>query len=153
MKKIILMVFIAITHHAIAQESESFIKDIKVGGIFGVTASTTSLSSDKPFTLGQNLFAVTTLKTAKTFHSVMYGFGNNSVNLLNGYFLKNNWDTYVVYSKNLHSGNYLGYGIEKMESIDRVKFFLISEMGTSFTGRASLSFGLLINTSWSLKKQ
>jgi hypothetical protein len=153
MKKLILIALTAITNIAIAQKSESFIKDVSVGGLFSAVATTTPAGSQKPFATGNNLFAIVNVKTSKTFHNIFYGFGDNSINSLNGYFLKRNWDTYMVYSSNLHKrSSYLGCGIEKMEKVGGVKFFLFSEVGTNFKGSKSLSVGLLVNASWSIRR-
>ncbi len=153
MKKIILIALLAVANTTFAQKSEKFIKGINAGLILANVASTSFEKNDKPFTLGRNIMGSVTLMTSKTFHNFMYGFGNNSVATLNGYFLPSNWDTYVVYSRNLSTGgNYLGWGIEKMEKIGNVKFFEFCELGTAFNGKPILSIGLLVNVSWSLKK-
>lgn len=148
MKKIIVIALLAFTHHANAQ----LIKSIFAGGIASGVASTSFTDSKQPFELGQNLLANITFTTTRTFHNVFYGFGNNSLNSLNGYFLPKNWDTYVVFSKSLStSGKYLGAGIEKMEKIGNIKFFEFCEVGTGFTGSTSLTFGILMNVSWKVK--
>ena len=132
---------------------KSFIQDIRIGGILATVGSTSFSKSEKPFVVGQNLFVVVTVKTKRTFHNIFYGFADNSFNSLNGYFLKNNWDTYILYSKNMSTGkSYIGWGVEKMQKIADVKFFLFSEIGTNFTGREFLTLGVLTNISWSLKK-
>lgn len=148
MKKIIVIALLAFTHHANAQ----LIKSIFAGGIASGVASTSFTNSKQPFELGHNLFADVTFFTKHTFHKVMYGFGNNAIVSLNGYFLPKNWDTYVVFSKSLSThGKYLGAGIEKMEKIGSVKFFEFCEVGTGFTGSTSLTFGILMNVSWKVK--
>lgn len=153
MKKIIFIALLVVANTTFAQKSEKFIKDIDAGLILANVASTSFEKGDKPFSYGHNLMASVTLMTSKTFHNFMYGFGDNSVTTLNGYFLPRNWDTYIVYSKNLSTGgNYLGTGVEKMEKIGKVKFFEFCEIGTGFSGHPSLTLGLLVNVSWSLKK-
>lgn len=152
MKKIIVIALVVIANTVMAQK-QKLIQKVNGGMILATLGSTTFQKGDKPFDLAHNLFAVVTVVTPKTFHNFFYGLGNNSLNTLNGYFLKKNWDTYLVYSKNLNTGgNYLGWGIEKMEKIGNVKFFEFCEIGTAFNGHPILSFGLLLNVSWSLKK-
>jgi hypothetical protein len=152
MKKSIIFILLSIANIGFAQKTGKFIQDIKIGGIVATVASTDFSKSEKPFTLGYNLFAVVTIKAPKTFHNIFYGFGDNSFNSLNGYILKNNWDTYVVYSKTLHTDkNYLGFGVEKMEMINHLKLFLFTEVGTGFSGKKLLTCGILMNLSWSVK--
>lgn len=152
MKNLIIIVFVAMTQSLIAQNSK-LIQAVTFGGIASTVASTNLSDASKPFTMGGNLFATGAIVTKKSFHAVAYGFSNNSINTFDGYFLKNNWDVYAVYSKSLSTRNqYLGIGIEKMEKIGGVKFFGICELGTTFNGNPILSFGMLTNVSWSLKR-
>lgn len=152
MKKSIIIFLFTIANHAISQ-SKKLIKDVNVGAIVSTVASTTFEKGEKPFSVGHNISASMCFVTEKTAHNFMYGFGDNSITSLNAYFLKNNWDTYIVFSKSLNSdGKYLGWGIEKLEAIGNVKFFEFCELGTSFNGRPILSFGILMNVSWALKK-
>lgn len=146
MKKTLVLLIFFVATIANAQ----VVQKITGGAILGTIASTSFDRSEKPFSLGYNLSPNVTIFTSKTYHNVMYGLGNNSLSSLNGYFLNNNWDTYLLYSKTLHTdGNYLGWGIEKMIKVENkgegVKCFLLSELGTDFSGNTYLSFGLLIS--------
>ena len=146
MKNIITLVALFCTLHAQGQEADSvkFIQRVSCGLITGITASTTFSQNDPPFTAGYGLLANVTAVTPYTYHNVMYGFGNNSVKVLNGYFLPHLWDTYVLYSKNLNTNShYLGLCIEKMVKAGDVKFFLFCEPGTDFRGTTSLTIGVL----------
>lgn len=146
-----IFVFVAMTQSLIAQSR--LIKAVTFGGILSTVASTNFSDGSKPFTMGGNLFATGAIVTKKSFHAIAYGFSNNSINTFDGYFLKNNWDVYAVYSKSLSTRNqYLGIGIEKMEKIGNVKFFGICELGTTFKGNPILTFGLLTNVSWALRR-
>lgn len=151
MKKLIVItvvLFFVNTAHA------QLIKDINVGVFIPTTANTTFSGGSKPFTIGYDLCPSFTFITKKTAHNVFYGFGSNSIAMLNAYFLPKNWDAYVVGAKSLHTkGGYLGVGIEKMEKIgNNVKFFEFCEFGTGFQSRPILTFGLITKVSWSLKK-
>lgn len=130
--------------------SKKLFQKVTGGVVFGTIASTSFTGTEKPFSLGYNLSPNITIVTPKTYHNILYGFGNNSLLSLNGYFLNNDWDTYLLYSKILHTGgNYLGWGIEKMVKIENkgegIKFFLSTEIGTDFKGNHLLSFGLLMS--------
>lgn len=150
MKKLIVIAMISIANTANAQ----LIKKVNVGAFASTVASTTFSSGSKPFSVGYNLCPSVTFVTKKTAHNVFYGFGNNSIAILNAYFLPKNWDVYIVGSKSLNSdGKYLGIGIEKMEKVGNVKFFEFVELGTSFQGKPVLSVGLLVNVSWALKSK
>lgn len=150
MKKIILIAVVSLFSNIL---NAQLIKKVNAGAVLATVAETSFSGSSKPFTVNQNLLADVTFITEKTFHKVMYGFGNNSLVSLNGYFLKKNWDVYGVFAKSLNSkGKYLGVGVEKMEKVGNIKIFEFCELGTTFQGKPILSFGILINASWSLKK-
>jgi len=152
MKKIILIALVVIANNVMAQK-QKLIQKINVGAFASTVAITNFSNSSKPFSLGYNLCPIVTAITKKTAHSIFYGTADNSINTLNAYFLPKNWDTYVVYSRNLNSkGNYLAFGVEKMEKVGNLKFFEFAELGTGFHGAPILSFGLLLNVSWALKK-
>ena len=153
MKKLFVLLLVVMTTMLNAQKSDStkFIQKINAGGILSTVASTSFSSGDKPFSLGHNIFGSVTFVTKKTFHNMFYGFGDNSINSLNGYFLKKNYDTYCVFSKSLNTkGKYLGIGLEKMEKVGNIKIFEFCELGTNFKNPLILSFGLLMNVSWSM---
>jgi len=152
-KKVIFLLFIfttTVVNAQTADNSKKLFQKVTGGVVFGTVASTSFTGTEKPFRLGYNLIPNITIVTPKTYHNILYGFGDNSLRSLNGYFLNNNWDTYLLYSKTLHTGgNYLGLGIEKMIKIENkgegIKFFLLTEIGTDFKGNHSLSFGLLMS--------
>ena len=156
MKKIIstvvVLLFVVTTTNAQNSDSIKLFQKITGGAILGTLTSTSFSGNKKPFDYGSNLLANMTIFTNKTYHMFRYGFGNNSLSSLNGCFLKNNWDVYVLYSKTLHTNdNYLSFGIEKMIKLENenkkggIKCFLLTEIGTDLKGNESLSFGLLIN--------
>ncbi len=148
-KLIVFLLLIPVVLKAQSNDSTKVFQKVTCGVVFGSIASTSFKNEQKPFSLGYNLSPLVTVVTPRTYHNILYGFGNNSLRSLNGYFLKNNWDTYVIYSKILHNDrSYLGWGIEKMVKIENkgegLKCFLLTEIGTDFEGGNSLSFGLLI---------
>jgi hypothetical protein len=146
MKKIILFLLVPIFTNAQKADSTKLIQKVTGGVIFATVATTTFSGSEVPFSLGYNLMANVSVITSKTFHSVMYGFGNNTIQSINGYFLPKNHDVYVLYIHGLTSkGNYLAVGVEKMMKVDGVKFFVFGELGTNMKGIESFSFGLLTN--------
>ncbi len=150
MKKILFVIAILMAHVAVAQDtasSKKFIQKIMGGAILAHSASTSFEKKKEPFALGQNLFVNVLAITPKTFHNIFYTFAGNNLVLLNGYFLPNDWDTYLAYSKSLSSsGNYLGVGIEKMVKVSGgVNIFLFGEVGTGFKGKESLTFGFLLS--------
>ncbi len=152
MKKIIVISLLSIANCTFAQKSK-LIEDVNVGAIVSTTASTTFEEGPKPFDVSHGISLSVAFGTKKTVHNFMYGFGSNSVAMLNAYFLPKNWDVYAVFSKNLsNNGKYLGIGIEKMEKVGNVKFFEFIELGTGFQGRPILSLGLLMNVSWRVGK-
>ncbi len=160
MKKTFLVFFLAISvlTHAQSDNSKKLFQKVTAGTVLGSVASTTFSGNEKPFSLGYNLLGNVTVVTPKTYHNILYGFADNSLRSLNGYFLKNNWDTYLLYAKTLHTdGNYLGWGIEKMLKVENkgegIKCFLLAEIGTDFKGTKILSFGLLISVQNKLWKR
>jgi hypothetical protein len=84
---------------------------------------------EKPFNLGYDLAPSVNLITNKTHHHLRYGVGSNSIQLINGYFFKNDWDVYNFYSNNLNSqGQYLGFGVTKVSN---------SRVATQYTNTVS----------------
>ncbi len=123
----------------------------KVMAGVGITAmASTDFSEAKtPFTTGYNFTANVLTLTPRTYHSLLYGFGGNTLHSLNGFFLKKNWDTYLLYIKSLSTGgNYVGWGIEKMVKVEGgtegIMCFTFAEVGTNLKGNRSLTVGLLI---------
>lgn len=150
MRKITLFIclLVGMAHIVSAQTKteNKFFQRVSVGAIFGVVGSTDFSNQEKPFTTSYNVMPNILVLTPKTFHNVFYGMSGNSVNMLNGYFLKKNWDTYLVYSRSLNSnGNYLGYGIEKMFVAGDLRTFLFTKLSTNFKGNTIFSVGLLIS--------
>ena len=145
MKKTLTVVVILIATIINAQsDSTKLIQKVQSGMIVGTSANTTFLDSKKPFSLSYYLLANITIITPKTYHNLMYGFGNNSVKFLTGYFISENkkWDVYMVYSKELSvNQNNLTAGIEKLLNAEDLKCFLFSEFGIDFKGTKTLSFG------------
>ena len=141
---------------AIAQsDSTKFIKRINLGMITGISASSTFQGNGQPFSLGYGLLGNVVIVTSKSYHNFIYGFGNNSARMINGYFLPKKWDVYLAYSKVINANqNYLGLGIEKMLLTGDVKSFLFLEEGTDFNGTNSFTVGVLMsfqNTLWKRK--
>lgn len=147
MSKLLSFILVLVASICNAQNSKPF---VTLGAFVPVVAST---EFKAPFSMGTNLFVSNALITSKSFHSISYGFGNNSLLFMSGYFLKHNFDVYGVYSKSLsHNGNYAGLGIERMEKVGNVKFFEFCELGTTFNGSTILSVGLITNVSWALRR-
>ncbi len=146
MKKLAFILLLPFFVNAQKSDSTKLFQKVSVGAVFATVASTTFSGPEAPFSIGHNLMANVCIVTPKTYHNILYGFGNNAIISLNGYFLPKNWDAYVVYSRTLNTGkDYLGAGIEKMIKVDNVRFFLFTELGTNFKGTNLLSFGLLVS--------
>lgn len=150
MRKTILFIclLVGMMHIAYAQTQteHKFFQRVSVGAIFGMVGSTDFSNSEKPFVISYDVMPNILVITPKTYHNVFYGISGNSVNMLNGYFLKKKWDTYLLYSKSLSTDRtYLGYGIEKMFTAGELKTFLFTEIGTNFKGSTIFSIGLLIS--------
>ncbi|MBU0612375.1 hypothetical protein KKA39_01670 [Patescibacteria group bacterium] len=145
MKLIFFIVVFFTTIFANAQSSKFFQK-VSTGLIPGIVATTDFSQSSKPFDMGYGLLANVTVVTPKTYHNLMYGFGNNSVKFLTGYFLPKKWDAYVIYSQEIStSGKYLGLGIEKMIKAGDINTFLFFEGGNNFNGTITFTIGVLIS--------
>ena len=143
MKKILLSLLIISCGILIPLTSSA---QLKGGLIAGTSATTTFTKGEQPFNTGCCLLGDLTIATKYTYHNLMYGFGDNSVKTLNGYFLPRDWDTYLVYSRGLKTGNnYLGWGLEQMLKADRLTCFLFAELGTDFKETKSLSVGILFS--------
>ena len=149
MKKVVLffvMLAIVASTHA-GNDSTKLFQAIKCGIIFGGSGCTHFDNVEKPFSIGYTVLANITAVTPKTCHNLMYNVANNSLSILSGYLLPRNWDTYLVYAKNLNENkHYLGIGAEKMVDAKGVKCFLFSEYGIDFMGTSTLSIGVLIST-------
>ncbi len=127
------------------EHSQKLFEKITAGVVFSTLASTSFSGSEKPFLLEYNLSPNITFDTKKTFHEFLYGFSNNSLSTLNGYFLKKDYDIYILYSNILDThSNYIGCGLEKMIQIENIEASLLAEIGTDFEGNKILSFGLLL---------
>jgi len=147
MKKTLSMIaFLFITGTIAAQDSTKFFQRIKGGMIVGTSGVTTFSGDKKPFNLNYGLLAKVTFVTPKTYHNIMYNFGDNSICFLTGYLLPKKWDIYVVYSRGLNENkNYLAIALEKMIKAEDAECFLYSELGTDFQGGKILSVGILIS--------
>ncbi|HEY1041418.1 MAG TPA: hypothetical protein VGE63_01695 [Candidatus Paceibacterota bacterium] len=151
MKKIIFLLLIANT--ALAQKADSLkiFQKVTVGAVSSLASTTDFKTVEKPFNVGMNLSLNILMMTPKTYHSILYGTSNNSLNSLNGYFLKNGWDTYLFYSKSISTrGQYLGWGIERMTKVgdadkEGIKCFILAELGTDFKQGKYFTLGLLIS--------
>jgi hypothetical protein len=122
------------------------------GAVFATSGTTTFSDSKKPFTLGYNLFPNICVVTNKTYHNFLYGFGNNALRNVNGYFLNSNKDLglYVAIGKNLSSqGGYTSLGIEKTVKAGGVNFFLFSEVQSNIKNpqvkELQLNIGIHVN--------
>ncbi|MEI7451975.1 MAG: hypothetical protein WCK37_02080 [Candidatus Falkowbacteria bacterium] len=145
-KIVILILALSASILANAQsDSTKLFQSVGGGMVVGTSATSDFSSAIQPFSLSYCLLANVTIVTPKTYHNLMYGFGNNSCSFLSGYFLPKDWDTYFVYSKSLNSKqDYLGIGLEKMIKAGDVACFLFSEVGTDFKNTKALTFGVLI---------
>lgn len=151
MKKIIsIIVALLMTANITNAQSDStknkFFQEVSGGMIAGIFGSSTFTGDVPPFLMGYGLLANITVVTPKTYHNVMYGFGDNSVRMINGYLLPKKWDTYFIYSKVLHNDQqYLGLGLEKMVKAGDVGCFLFFEVGSDFKETNSLTIGVLMS--------
>lgn len=126
-------------------ESKKLFQKVKGGMITAVYANTTFSDPKNPFCLGYALKANVVVVTPKTYHNLLYGFGDNSLRFLTGYPLPKNWDAYIACSTGLSNDKrYAGFGIEKVIIGGDVKFYLYSEIGSDFKGTKILTFGMLI---------
>lgn len=101
------------------------------GLVFATSGTTTFSDWEKPFTLGYNLSPNICIVTNKTYHNFLYGFSNNALRNINGYFLNSKKDLglYIALGKNLSSkGGSTSLGIEKTIKAGNVNFFLFSEV-------------------------
>lgn len=135
--------------NAQTQDEKKLFQNVTAGVILA-NAATFSIGEMKPASFGTNLFSNVTIVTPYTFHNIMYGFGDNSVSSLNGYFLKDKWDVYTVYAHKFSDNtNYLGVAIEKMMLIpnagEGLQCFIFCELGTDFNGGYSATLGLLLS--------
>jgi hypothetical protein len=146
-KSIFLVVLIALTATVFTfaqSDSTKFLQKIQEGMIVGVSGTTDFSDIEKPFDLDYGLMANVTLVAKNSYCNLMYGFGDNSVKILAGYFIPKDCDVYIVYSKGLSlSNDYLGIGLEKLVRAGGADFFLFSELGTDFKGNESLTLGVL----------
>ena len=133
------------TKHENSLDSTKFFKEITIGVIRGVY-STTSVG------VWNNIFVNATFVTAKTFHTVMYGTGDNSITSLNGVFLNEKWDVYFLVSHSLkYKKDYLAIGGERLYSVItekkyKLNFFLLAEVGTNFAkGGPGCTTGILMS--------
>ncbi len=149
MKKILtllLLPFFLNVANAQKADSTKLVQKISGGAIVASVASTIFSNSKTPFTVGYNLLTNVTVVTPKTYHSVLYGFGNNTIRSLNGYFLPKDCDIYLLYIHPLGvRQHYLGFGFEKMLKAGDARFFLFTEVGTDFKGTESMSLGVLMS--------
>lgn len=149
MKKIVILtaLFLATLFvNAQNQNENKLFQKVSVGLLPGIMATTDFSQSSKPFNPGCGLLANLTVATPKTYHNLMYGFGDNSVKFLTGYFLPKKWDVYAVYSQDfLTSGKYLGFGVEKMVKAGDVNTFIFFEGGNNFKGTNTFTIGVLIS--------
>lgn len=131
MKKMMLTVILPFIF-GVCSAQEKGLQKIAFGTVFA-SSGTVKLSGElKPFALGYNLSPNIIFVTTKTFHNVLYGFGNNAVRAVNGYFPGKNLDIYIVLQKSFGSKSaYASLGIEKMVRAGDVNFFLYSEIGAS----------------------
>jgi len=112
---------------------EGGLQKIAFGTVFASSGSMKLSDKVYPFDLGYNLSPNVIFITGKTFHNFLYGFGNNAIRTVNGYFPKKNIDIYVVFQKSTTSkGGYTSLGIEKMIKAGDVNFFIFTEVGRTF---------------------
>jgi hypothetical protein len=126
-----------------AQNERKLFQEITLGLIPGITATK---NFSEPFSVNCGLLANITVVTPKTYHNFMYGFGNNSLQFLTGYFLPKDWDVYFVYSQEITTANkYLALGAEKMIQAGDVDTFIFFESGTDFKNDPTFTIGILIS--------
>lgn len=146
MKKLLIFMVVFLTTIFTNAQNNKFFQKVSFGLIPGVMAITDFSQSSKPFNMAYGLLSNITVVTPKTYHNLMYGFGNNSVKFLTGYFLPKRWDAYVIYSKEMStSSKYLGLGIEKMIKAGDVNTFLFFEGGNDLKTKTTFTVGVLIS--------
>ncbi len=115
------------------------IQKVTFGAVFASSANTSLAGKIKPFTLGYNLSPNLCIVTAKTYHNFLYGFGNNTFRVVNGYLLKKDLGLYTIISKSLSSKTgYVSIGIERSVRAGDVNFFLFSELGVNINPSSQL---------------
>ncbi len=139
---------------ASAQDSNSKTPTKIIFGVVFASQGTTTFSDwNVPFTLGYNLSPNICVVTNKTYHNLLYGFSNNTLRNVNGYFLNSKKDLggYVAFGKSLSlKGGYVTAGIEKTVKAGSVNFFLFSEVQANIdhdskTKDFQLNIGVHIN--------
>lgn len=130
------------------EENNSFIKKVNIGLIGGESFNTNKHDSDLESVLLSNI----TLVTTKTYHNLIFNYGNESIMFLNGYFLGKNWDVYLLAQKWLKEDKKnFGIGVEKEFNANEVSLVSFVEITNNFKGQNTFSVGILIslqNTIW-----
>lgn len=116
----------------VSAQSDSVKVPTKVvfGVVFSSSGITTFSDFNNPFVLSQNLSPNVCFVTKKTYHNVLYGFNNNAIRDVNGYFLNRKKDLglYLSLGKNLSIKNgYVGIGFEKLIKSGDLLPFLFAE--------------------------
>ncbi len=156
MKNIIVLLAIAllsVSLHSQAQEKKPFIEDFSAG-IWITTQSTLNIHGGETKPVQVSFAPTINIGTAKTHHHFAIG-SDTTIQSLNGYYLKHNWDIYCFGVKSLvNTSGYGAIGIEKALPVNScLDYILYLEVGTNFSGATAMSMGVVTNIHLSLKKE
>jgi hypothetical protein len=123
------------------------LQKITLGAVFASSASTSLSGKIKPMVLGYNLSPNVCFVTNKTYHNVLYGFGNNAGRIVTGYLLKKDLGIYVIAQKSFASSrSYFSLGVEKFVKAGDINFFLFGEVGKNVNpGSELITLGMHAN--------
>jgi len=115
-------------------------------GIMWENYAISGYSTDKPFSLRNDIFLNLSIMSSKTYCGIYYGLAGNELRLSAGVNLKNDWSIYHVLSFIPNSKDkYAAIGFSKtLAEIKNGNFCCFTEYGTNFYGIQSISIGLQI---------
>lgn len=151
MKKVVLMSVLI----CLLSFKYSYAQQLRLG--FFVVPSASAVGSD-PLTVSTGVFTFAGLATEKTYHNLVYAWGNNSIMIINGwkYTKSGNQDLYLVFSKNLSkNGGYLGIGWEYAMTNGSFTAFPFIELGTNWSEfkKPIYTIGIILPVSKTLWKK
>lgn len=115
-------------------EDKKGLQKVTFGAVVAISANTVITDPIKLPTLGYNLSPNICFVTNRTYHNFLYGIGNNSFKVINGYKPKTDLGIYLALIKSFNSNSgYAGVGVEKFIKAGDVTFFLFSEVGMNIT--------------------
>jgi len=149
------------SHEILARHPKMEIQDFSVGMICG--SSGTYLFDEhyeKPFNDALILWADVGIITLISYHEAYYNFSANALGMVNGKFLPKNFDTYLVFEKELnHPDWYIGWGVERLFEIKdesdpkfAVGIFPFAELGLT-SHNVTFSVGVIMRNQYLLFKR